>query len=273
MANFKKKFGIKEVADVAFYPVNTMVGEVEQQTVQVDEATGAITLAYGAKAALVFDSLKVSTLEMTAEQSEARGGKGNPPLIIWDYGREVNVTLEDALLSMECLEAMFGDATTSDNVITVNANKFPGVYTVVGQTFARDVDGTDHLFTFYIPKAKIQSENTITMEAEGDPTVFNLSLRVLRGNEQGDMVKFILQQNTAANTTPSINLPGASTADTDVTTHKVTFVKADGTVTQFEVAAGGTVTAPTNTEGMEWDPAVTTVTANAVYTEKTKAAG
>ena len=142
---------------------------------------------------------------MTAEQAEARGGKGNPPLIIWDYGREVNVTLEDAVLSMGCLEAMFGD-TNGDNVITINANKFPGVYAVVGQTFARDIDGVDHLFTFYIPKAKIQSENTITMEAEGDPTVFNMSLRVLRGNDQGDMVQFILQE-TADGITPEIALP------------------------------------------------------------------
>lgn len=196
MAQFNKKFGIKEVADVGFYKVGTVtVGE-----------NGAVSAT--AAPVLTFDTLKVSTLEMTAEQAEARGGKGNPPLIIWDYGREVNVTLEDAVLSMGCLEAMFGD-TNGDNVITINANKFPGVYAVVGQTFARDIDGVDHLFTFYIPKAKIQSENTITMEAEGDPTVFNMSLRVLRGNESGDMVQFILQE-TAEGDTAEIALPGVT---------------------------------------------------------------
>lgn len=205
MATFKKKFGIKEVADVAFYHVNTMVGDEEKTTVTVDPSTGNFTAL--AAPVLTFDSLKVSTIEMTAEQSEARGGKGNPPLIIWDHGREVNVTLEDALLSMDTLEAMFGDADSSNNIVTISARKFPGVYTVIGQTYARDVDGTDHLFTFYIPKAKIQSENTITMEAEGDPTVFNLSLRVLRGNEDGDMVQFILQQNANIGTTPDIVFP------------------------------------------------------------------
>lgn len=184
MANFAKKFGIKEVADVGFYEVGT---------VSVDSSTGAVTATKAP--VLKFDTLKVSTLEMTAEQSEARGGKGNAPLIIWDYGREVNVTLEDALMSMECLNAMFGD-TTNDNTITINANKYPGTYAVVGITYARDIDGYDHLFTFYIPKAKIQSENTITMEAEGDPTVFNMSLKVLRGNDAGDMVQFILKENT-----------------------------------------------------------------------------
>jgi hypothetical protein len=195
MAQFNKKFGIKEVADVGFYKVGT---------VTVNEETGVVTAT--ANPLLTFDTLKVSTLEMTAETAEARGGKGNPPLIIWDYGREVNVTLEDAVLSMACLETMFGD-TNGNNVITINANKFPGVYAVVGQTYARDVDGVDHLFTFYIPKAKIQSENTITMEAEGDPTVFNMSLRVLRGNDDGDMVQFILQQTAEDGETPAINLP------------------------------------------------------------------
>lgn len=191
---FTKKFGIKEVADVGFYPVGK---------VTVNEETGAITAEEAP--ILAFNTLKVSTLEMTAEQTEARGGKGNAPLIIWDYGREVNVTLEDALMSVDCLQRLFGNDKKS-NVITVNAGRFPGTYAVVGQTYARDDEGTDHIFTFYIPKAKIQSENTITMEAEGDPTVFNMSLRVLRG-EGGDMVKFILNPNPDAGTTPEINLP------------------------------------------------------------------
>jgi hypothetical protein len=51
------------------------------------------------------------------------------------------------------------------------------------------------------------------MEAEGDPTVFNMSLRVLRseanedtGAESGDMIKLVLVQNTG-DSTPDISLP------------------------------------------------------------------
>ena len=51
---------IKEVADVVFYDINT------------DGSRGAPVL--------YLDTLKVSTIEQTAEQAEARGGKGNPPL-------------------------------------------------------------------------------------------------------------------------------------------------------------------------------------------------
>lgn len=168
------RFGIKEVADVTFYKIKK----------------GTDGAATKGEPVLKLDTLKVSTIEFTAEQSEARGGKGNPPLIIWDYGREINVTLEDALLSMESLALMFeGDVTNADGTITISANTYPGTYYVEGTTFARDeVTGDDDVFTFTIPKAKIQSENTLTMEAEGDPTVFNMSLRVLRDID-GTMMK------------------------------------------------------------------------------------
>ena len=218
---------------------------------------------------LYLDTLKVSTIEQTAEQGEARGGKGNPPLIIWDYGKEITVTLEDALFSAKSMAIMFGNgqvktyggekayimkteqftatATTlpteassasgwsnvftgpdgknykkvnpkfydaegknitdalvvgqkyfcsydlkaTGSVIEISANSFPGTYYAVGDTYARsEVTGEDEFFQFIIPKAKVQSENTITLEAEGDPSVFNMSLRVMRPAD-GVMMKLV----------------------------------------------------------------------------------
>ena len=55
---------IKEVADVTIYKIKD------------DGAPGAPVL--------YLDTLKVSTIEQTAETSDARGGKGNPKLISWD---------------------------------------------------------------------------------------------------------------------------------------------------------------------------------------------
>jgi hypothetical protein len=195
-AAFTKKFGIKEVADVGFYAVGDI--KVEGNTITATKAP-----------VLKFDTLKVSTIEMTAESSEARGGKGNPALISWDYGREITVNLEDALLSMDTLSHLFEGKANEDDIITINANKFPGTYAIVGVTYARDEDGKDNLFYFYIPKAKIQSETTLTMEAEGDPTVFNMSLKVLRGNAAGDMMQLIGVKNEA-DTAPDIVLPGVT---------------------------------------------------------------
>lgn len=240
-ANLFEQYGIKEVADVQFEDIQT--GEI----------------------VLYLDTLKVSTIETTAEQTEAKGGKGNPPLIIWDFGKEISVTLEDALFSMTSLSlgqaaavetaaesvpirytqeviltttgptlntsapdstvqfinyssgvrssvASVAEATSAtlgspgDRVklfyyvnaeaknaltVTISSKTFPGTYRVIGDTYVRSQStGKDSAYQFIIEKAKINSENTLTMEAEGDPSVFNMSLRVLR-DDSGNMIKFI----------------------------------------------------------------------------------
>lgn len=238
MANILDKYGIKEVADVMFY-------EIE------DNGQRGAPVLY-------LDTLKVSTIEQTAEETDQRGGKGNPALIIWDYGKEINVTLEDALFSAKSLSIMFGNGKVGDSttmstitktvqfagstppttfegpqnkkyaiasasyydaagsavessaltasgvyfatfnmpikdvsVIEVSANSFPGTYYITGDTYSRkESNGTDEFFQFIIPKAKVQSENTLTLEAEGDASVFNLNLRVLRPAD-GKMMKLV----------------------------------------------------------------------------------
>lgn len=254
MASILDRYGIKEVADVTFYELDN---------------NGKPT-----HPVLYLDTLKVSTIEQTAEESEARGGKGNAALIAWDYGKEITVTLEDALFSAKSMAIMFGngnvkqftgstsgtaisgtgvasedyimktivytpettgaeltqwegpggkkytpinakyyDATgasvstanlkadskyfctfdlcASGSVIDVSANSFPGTYYVVGDTYARsEASGDDEMFQFVIPKAKVTSENTITLEAEGDPSVFNMNLKVLRPAD-GVMMRLI----------------------------------------------------------------------------------
>lgn len=254
MASILDRYGIKEVADVTFY--------------ELDE-TGAPK-----HPVLYLDTLKVSTIEQTAEESEARGGKGNAALIAWDYGKEINVTLEDALFSAKSMAIMFGNGTIDEYkgnnalimkseqfiateatlpteaasadaakvvsgwnqaytgpdgkvykkinpkfydakgakvdtlvvnekffcsfdlkvdgaVIEISANSFPGTYYVTGDTYARsETTGKDEFFQFIVPKAKVQSENTITLEAEGDPSVFNMNLKVLRPAD-GVMMKLV----------------------------------------------------------------------------------
>ena len=256
MASIFDRYGIKEVADVTFYKINA------------DGSKGAPVL--------FLDTLKVSTVEQTASSADARGGKGNPKLVSWDFGKEINVTLTDALFSPASMAIMFGDkdgvstentgtiikvamarisatqtdttveidtkngrksvrvlakgdeayntgitkvtsiddeditatefksltagdkvfvhyevTPTSKKVIDINADTFPGTYYITGDTFCRsDVTGEDDFFQFIIPKAKMSSENAITLEAEGDPSVFNLNLTVLRP-ESGPMMQLV----------------------------------------------------------------------------------
>lgn len=243
-------YGIKEVADVVFWDIDT----------------GAPVL--------YLDTLKVSTIEETAEQTEARGGKGNPPLIIWDYGKEITVTLEDALFSMKSMSVMHSQSVkvatdvseverigkfTTDSTgawslpksfpsdvasvkvwaadgsgiaangsavkaseaadintaadlpslaplstylcryvedvageaetIEVSSENFPGTYRITGDTYARSQrNGKDEFFQFEIPQAKVSPEQTITMQAEGDPSTFSMTVRVMRPDD-GVMMK------------------------------------------------------------------------------------
>ena len=83
------------------------------------------------------------------------------------------------------------DLKVDGAVIEISANSFPGTYYVTGDTYARsETTGKDEFFQFIVPKAKVQSENTITLEAEGDPSVFNMNLKVLRPAD-GIMMKLV----------------------------------------------------------------------------------
>ena len=239
------KYGIKEVADVSFYEIGA------------DGKPG--------KPVLYLNTLKVSTIESTADATYATGGKGNVRLIAWDYGKDISVQLTDALFSPKSLSIMMGSgavetdgqksirktveriATTtnitdgldltwedpngktreiaspkvydakgvevsttsgtlvigdryfvvfdqpieSSKEIKIDANSYPGTYYVTGDTFARaEVDGKDQLFQFIIPKAKMSAETSISMESEGDPSTFDMTLDVLR-TDDGQMMKLI----------------------------------------------------------------------------------
>lgn len=284
MASILDRYGIKEVADLTFYSIDANTGRPRTPVLYIDTA-------------------KVSTVESTAETSYATGGKGNGRLLAWDFGKEITMTIEDAVFSPKSLSIMFGDGsapnTTIDATLTngtlyrtivvtasdltakltsgeasaaVRINKmikdaigvdpnfsaaevagtsakiaytspnseisgknyalsftaptsasagsfaavesqdgwaiptndakifmsfyitptkayqidvgpdtFPGTYYITADTYARsEADGSDQFFQIIIPKGKITSENTLTMEADGDPTVFNMNVEVLR---------------------------------------------------------------------------------------------
>ena len=84
------------------------------------------------------------------------------------------------------------DDNSIGNTIEVSADGFPGTYRVVGETFVRDKKtGEDQRFQFIIPEAKMSAETTsITLQADGDPVVFDFTMKVLRPDD-GIMMKFV----------------------------------------------------------------------------------
>lgn len=89
------------------------------------------------------------------------------------------------------------------NTIEISADAFPGTYRVVGETMVRDkATGEDQRFQFIIPEAKMSAETTtITLQADGDPAVFDFTMKVLRP-DNGIMMKFVqfdVEENTEEN--------------------------------------------------------------------------
>lgn len=82
------------------------------------------------------------------------------------------------------------DHNAVGRTITVNANTFPGTFRLVGETYARlRNDGKDQRYQFEIPLAKLKSDTNLTLQADGDPTTFGMSFKVLRKSD-GQMIKF-----------------------------------------------------------------------------------
>jgi hypothetical protein len=51
--------------------------------------------------------------------------------------------------------------------------------------------GADEAFQFVIQKAKIQPNFTLTFQADGDPTVFDMNLEVFRTDASSEMITLI----------------------------------------------------------------------------------
>lgn len=90
------------------------------------------------------------------------------------------------------VKAMVFYQYTSPNTvqkITISTDKFPQYFKVIGETIVRNEStGVDEGFQIHIPKAKLKSNFTITMEAGGDPSVFDFVLDAYRPSDSADMI-------------------------------------------------------------------------------------
>jgi len=244
------RFGVKEVANVTLYNLET------------------------GKPELFLDTLKLSNLENSAESVSANGGSGSPKLVSWDFNRTATFNVQDALLNPKALSMQAGtelvrgeeiiyerevkyisststavelsytpetvgnitvyvtkdgyahdselvegtdfsvvgkDLTVSKalgtgekvivyythkvvtaETITIKSDKFGGYYKVVGDTLWRnEATGKDEKVQLVIDKAKVSSAFTLTMQPDGEPSVFDFNLEVFKSPNSTDMVKMI----------------------------------------------------------------------------------
>ena len=74
-----------------------------------------------------------------------------------------------------------------EKTFTLSADKFPGTYEIVGVSIVRGDDDEDYEMVMHIPRAKIQTGFTLSLDAEGDPSTFDMAIQVQKP-ASGDMV-------------------------------------------------------------------------------------
>ena len=94
-----EQYGIKEVADMTLYSIHK-------------KKDGSGDLYY--VPALYLDTLKVSTVEKTADNVWAEGGIGKSSLMCWDFNKQINVNLEDALCTPASLGLCWNGILSAD---------------------------------------------------------------------------------------------------------------------------------------------------------------
>ena len=131
---------------------------------------------YTDKADATMDSLKIANFTQEGPTKTAIGGKDKS--FILRYGKETRLEMEDAIMSIAALEHFMGVDTSIDGTIEIT-NKFPDPIRLEGKTFFIDEKGEKIEVTFTVPRFLPDGLLNITMEAEGDFAVFELSGEVL----------------------------------------------------------------------------------------------
>lgn len=197
--------------------------ENESESTSADGGKGApkrVIWDYGRKATLqmqdaLLSDQSISMLagnEAETEKVEAfkkevlivEGGKVTLEETPTDAGvnafKYIKGVMQDAIedVTVEGKELTFESAKDGDSVmvfytyivpegkgklVRFTADKFPKTYKVIGDTVVRGEDGVDRVMQFHIPRAKLQTNFSLTMDAE-NVSVFDFNLEVIATNDE-----------------------------------------------------------------------------------------
>jgi len=178
-----------------FVPATFLTNEGETKSIfDSSGLAGTNTATYCAVAAdlaLGTSSLKDTTGNLTGTSKIAffsMGDDGTGEPTIMPGGTSMTFTA-----GQQYAMSFWYPSTVDVTTVTISATTFPGTYTFIGDTYARNTtSGKDEYLQLIIPKLQILSETTIELSADGDPSVFNLSGKVLKdvNGEFGKLVKY-----------------------------------------------------------------------------------
>lgn len=107
-------------------------------------------------------------------------------------GKEVSVPAASLAIGKQVIVYFTYQTVSEAEVITIKSDQFGGYYRFVGKTVWRsEQTGQDEKVQIVLPKVKVTSNFTLTMQPDGDPSVFDMNLDVFKDPKSTDMVKII----------------------------------------------------------------------------------
>lgn len=107
-------------------------------------------------------------------------------------GKDITVPSASLAVGKQVIVYYQYETASTVEVLTIKSDKYSGFYRVVGDTLWRnEATGADEKVQLVIPKAKIMSQFTLTMQPDGDPSVFDFNLDVFKDTNTTDMVKIV----------------------------------------------------------------------------------
>jgi hypothetical protein len=105
-------------------------------------------------------------------------------------GMDISFDASDVAVGEQVIVYFQYNSTVDAKTVQISASKFPGYYTVVGNTLVRGENGKDTGAQIVIYKAKLQPTFTLTMDAE-NVSVFDFNLEVFKDEKSDAMVDII----------------------------------------------------------------------------------
>ena len=178
MATFKDLmdgFGVVTVMNACLYKLKAGKQYVGRSAcAHAGETGGALTPDDFLCSGLYLDTLKIANFTQEGPTKTITGGQYVNPLI--KYGKTMTCEMQDALGRAATMVEFFGcDYDETEGRLSVT-DKFPGAFALEGETFFIDQSTGEKVPVYIlIPQFLPDAILTLTQDAEGDATVFDLN--------------------------------------------------------------------------------------------------
>lgn len=171
-----RKFGVVTVMDVEVYSAVRFAEDDEEAHQYEGDWDAKTTL--GANRLFKLDTLKISNINQEGPTKTVTGGMNADTLL--KYGKTFTVEMQDALGRADVLEHVYGANINPDAQVVAFSDGFAGELTLVGKTFVIDQKtGAKQPIRIVLPIFLPDSIFNLTMDAQGDATVFDLNGNLL----------------------------------------------------------------------------------------------